>query len=178
MYENSTLETIMTRKSTRKFLDKPIPEEDLRTILKAAMSGPTAVNARDWQFIVVQDKATLEKMAEANGPAANPLKGAAAGILICGDLDRAFKKAPDFWIVDGSIAGQNICLAAESLGIGCVWLGTWPTVERVENQAKLFDLPKTVVPHSIFALGYPDGVPEGHKDKPEWEEDRIHFEKW
>ncbi len=49
----NTIEAIMNRKSIHKYTDQPIDEEAIQTILKAGMSGPTCVNARDWQFIVV-----------------------------------------------------------------------------------------------------------------------------
>ncbi len=59
----------------------------------------------------------------ANGHPAEPLRKAAACILVCGDLDSAFRFAKDYWIIDGAIAAQNICLAAQELGLGAVWLG-------------------------------------------------------
>ena len=58
-----------------------------------------------------------------NGHPAEPLRKAAAGILVCGDLDRAFRFAKDYWVIDGAIAAQNICLAAQELWLGAVWLG-------------------------------------------------------
>ena len=48
-----TMQNILTRRSVRKFADKPIEPDKLHTILEAAMSGPCAVNAREWAFIVV-----------------------------------------------------------------------------------------------------------------------------
>ncbi len=48
------------------------------------------------------------------------MKEAAAGILICGDLEKAFALAKEYWVIDGAIAGQNILLAARALGIGSV----------------------------------------------------------
>lgn len=95
-------------------------------------------------------------MADANGRPADPLRGAALGILVLGNLERAFKSAPDYWIIDGSIAAQNMILAAHAMGIGSVWPGTYPQMERVEAQRKLFGLPDTIIPHSIIAFGYPD----------------------
>ena len=77
------------------------------------MSGPSCVNARDWSFVVVAAPEKLAQMADANGRPAEPLRKAAAGILVCGDLDRAFRFAKDYWIIDGAIAAQNICLAAQ-----------------------------------------------------------------
>ena len=171
-----TLETIFTRTSIRQFTSQPIPQDALKTILRAGMSGPSCVNARDWAFVVVTDPARLNQMADANGRPAEPLRKAAAAILVCGDLERAFPRAKDYWVIDASIAAQNMVLSAKALGIGSVWLGTWPQMNRVEAQAKLFQLPETIVPHSILALGYPDEAPA--VKAPEWEEDRVHFEKW
>ena len=130
-----TMQNILTRRSVRKFADKPIEPDKLHTILEAAMSGPCAVNAREWAFIVVTDREKLAQMAEPNGRVARMLNQAAAAILVCGDLDRAFPPAPDFWVIDAAIAAQNMTLAANDLGIGSVWLGTWPDETRVKRQA-------------------------------------------
>ena len=170
------IQDIMRRISVRQYSDREIPEEDLQTILEAGMAGPSCVNARDWSFIIVRDPEKLNKMADANGRPAEPLRGAKLGILGCGDMERAFKGAPDYWIVDGSIAAQNMILAANALGIGSVWLGTWPQPDHVKAQAELFGLPETQIPHSIIAFGYPKE--EGRKEKLIWEEDRVHYEKW
>lgn len=171
------LEAIFTRKSTRDFSDRPVSDEEIHTILKAGMSGPICVNARDWSFLVVREKETLAAMADGNGRPGQVLKRAAFGILILGDTDRAFPPAKDYWVIDGAIAGQNMILAAHALGIGSVWLGTWPQMDRVENQRRLFSIPESQIPHSIIAFGYPaDGVEYPERDL--YEEDRVHFEKW
>ena len=171
-----TIQAIKTRISTRQFSDKIISEADLHTILEAGMSGPSAVNARPWSFVVVRDKDMLNRMADGNGRAAEPLRGAALGILVCGDIERAFKAAPDYWVVDGSIACQNMILAAHAMGIGSVWLGTWPQENKINAQKELFNLPESIVPHSIIAFGYP--AQESTKEKLLYEEDRVHFETW
>lgn len=170
------IQAIMSRISVRKYSDKEISDEALQTILETGMSGPSCVNARDWSFIVVRDADTLNKMADANGRPAGPLRQAKLGILVCGDLERAFKGAPDYWIIDGSIAAQNMILAANALGIGSVWLGTWPQMDRVKAQSELFQLPETIVPHSVIAFGYPAEAAD--KDKLIFEPDRVHYEKW
>ena len=177
----TTIESIMTRRSVRNFTDRPISDEALQTILEAGMAGPVCVNARDWSFIVTRDPDVLAKMADGNGPPADPLRGAALGILVLGDLERAFPPAPDYWIIDGAIAAQNMILAAHDLGIGSVWLGTWPQMDRVDAQRKLFGLPDTVTPHSVIAFGYPgeekdDGRPP--MEKGYFEPDRVHIDKW
>ena len=105
-----------------------------------------------------------------------PLLECAFAILICGDYTKAFQYAKDYFAVDGSIAGQNMILAAWSLGIGSVWLGTWPQMDRVFAQSKLFDLPNDQIPHSIIAFGYPlDEI----KEKEEYyDESVVHYNKW
>ncbi len=170
------LEMILSRRSIRHFQEQPLKEEEIHRILEAGMAGPSCVNARDWAFLVVTDRQRLIQMAEANGAPAEPLKRAALGILVCGDLKRAFSGAKEYWIIDASIAAQNMVLAAEALGIGSVWLGTWPQMERVEQQRKLFDLPDHIIPHSILAFGY--SSKEAIGEKILYEEDRVHREKW
>ena len=184
---NNLYEGILNRHSVRNYTNEPISDEVLEKLMRAAMAGPCCVNARDWQFIAVRDKEVLGKMADANGRPAEALRGAALGILVLGDLERAFKSAPDYWVIDGSIAAQNMILAGQSLGLGSVWLGTWPQMDRVEKQRKLFRLPDSVIPHSIIAFGYPDMEKENAKPKGErpdgvsrggYEPDRVHYDKW
>lgn len=173
------LDLFFTRKSVRHFTSQPISDADLHTILLAGMSGPSCINARDWSFLVIRERETLNKMAEINGPAAAPLLEANAGILVCGDLQRAFSKAPDYWIIDCSIAVQNMHLAAHSLGIGSCWLGTYPQMSRVDGQRALFHLPSTILPHSILALGYPAaGVEKADDPNVKWDTTRVHHEHW
>lgn len=170
------IQNMLARISVRQYSDQEITDDALHTILEAGMSGPSAVNARPWSFIVVRDRDMLNKMADGNGRAAEPLREAQVGILICGDLERAFKAAPDYWVVDGSIAAQNMILAANALGIGSVWLGTWPQQNKIDAQKALFNLPEHIVPHSIIAFGYPKE--DSRKEKLLYETDRVHFEKW
>lgn len=173
------IELIRKRRSIREYSERHISDEILHDVLDAGMRGPSCTNAKDWCFVVVRDKEILNRMADANGRPAEPLRGADIGILVCGDLDRAFKGAPDYWIIDGAIACQNIILAATDFGIGSVWLGTYPQMERVNKQRELFNLPNSVVPHSVIALGYPKNPDELELgSRSSYEASRVHFEKW
>lgn len=172
----NTLQAMATRKSVREFTDEGITFEDIKTILTAGMSGPSCENRRMWSFLVVRNKETLGKMAVADGLDASPVRRAAIGILVCGDLDRALPEAPDFWVIDASIAAQNMILAAHELGIGSVWLGCWPFEDRVQEIRELFDLPEQVMPHSILALGY--AAEPDLTERNLYEGDRVHFDEW
>ena len=123
------------------YTDKRISEDAIHTILQAAMSGPSCVNSRDWSFIVVQNRETLRKMAAGNGKPAAPLFTADAAVLICGDLTRAHSRCPEYWGIDCAIAGQNIVLAANALGIGSVWLpadASSATTQSLRPRPRLF----------------------------------------
>ena len=128
-----TLKAMATRKSVREFTDEGITFEDIKKILTAGMSGPSCMNKRMWSFVVIRNKELLGKLSVANGLYAGPLRGAALGILVCGDLERALPEAPEYWVIDASIATQNMVLAAQDLGIGSVWLGCWPCEDRVQE---------------------------------------------
>lgn len=171
-----TIEAILKRKSIRKYSDKEISQQDLETILRAGMAGPSAVNVRPWHFYVIRDKELLSKVADGNGNAAKMLKNANVGIVVCGDTDLAFSKAPEYWVIDGAIATQNMILAAYDLGIGSVWLGTWPQSEKVENQKAILNMPANHIPHSIVAFGYPESQEEFEAEgKGKLELNKVHF---
>ena len=171
-----TLLALATRRSTREFLDTAIEPEKIKAILSAGMSGPSAVNARPWEFIVITDREKLLEMAEGNGRAANPLKSAPLGILVCGNLQKAYSGAPDYWTVDAAIATQNMILAAHDLGVGSVWLGTYPQDNKMQAQREIFNLPEHIVPHSIVAFGYPKV--EKCEERDLYDENKVHFGGW
>lgn len=172
---NETISTILKRKSVRTFSDKEIRNDDINTLLTAAMAGPSCVNSRDFSFLVIDDKEVLNKMADCNGRPAEPLRKANKAILVCGDLSKAFKGAPDYFVIDCAIATQNLILAATALNIGSVWLGTYPQMDRVNKLKELLKLPQEIIPHSIVALGYFDGV---FIETNKLDLSVVHYNKW
>ena len=171
-----TMEAILSRRSIRSYTDQPITDEQVHQILTAGMSGPSAVNARDWHFIVVRGEA-LEGLAQAAGRAGAIIRRSQMTVLICCDESRAFPPAKQYAVIDGAIAGQNMILAAQSMGIGSVWLGVWPQDGKVEAQKNYFKLPETAVPHSLIAFGYPAEDKSG-EPHPDYEESRVHWNQW
>lgn len=169
-------EAIFKRRSVRNFKQVSVEKDIINVILKAAISGPSCVDSKDWAFIVVENKETLKKMVEANGRAATPLLKCSFAVLICGDLEKAFKNAKNYWIVDGAIAGENMILCAMGYNVGSVWLGTWPQMDRVKAQQELFNLPLSLIPHSIIAFGYPEDDNSFYEN--DLDESVIHYEKW
>ena len=62
---NETIQTILTRRSTRKFLNKPIPKEDLDLLIQAALHAPSGMGKQTWQFTVVKNRAKIQELAAA-----------------------------------------------------------------------------------------------------------------
>lgn len=165
------------RKSVRNFTSEEINDSDLLEILRAGQAGPTCVNSRDFEFIVIRNKDTLKTLSENNGKSAWMLPNASVGIMVCGNLNNAFSKDKDYWIIDTSIASQNIMLKAQMLGIGSVMLGCYPQKYKLDGLIKIMNLPSHIIPLAIIALGY-ESKEEMNKPKNVFEEDKVHYEKF
>jgi nitroreductase len=167
-----TLETIRTRRSIRKYQERPVAEELVEKLLAAAMQAPSARNQQPWQFVVIDDPRLLAKIPGFMPTA--PMAGQAPlAILICGDL--SLEKSSGYWVVDCAAAVQNLLLAAHALGLGAVWCGVYPREPRMEGLRRLLSLPENVKAHSLVVLGYPaEQVPPENRSRPE----RIHHNHW
>ncbi len=95
------LETIRTRRSIRQYQDRPVPEEVLQQVLRAAMYAPSACNAQPWQFVVLQDRKLLRSVPNIHPYAAMAVQAPLA-ILVCGDT--SLEKCPGYWVIDCSAA--------------------------------------------------------------------------
>ena len=147
-----TLEAIHTRRSVRKYENKPISEDVVQKLLAAAMMAPSANNAQPWQFVVITERKLLDEIPNIN-PHAWMAGQAPLAILICGDL--SLEVSPGYWPVDCAAAVQNLLLAAHALGLGAVWTGVYPRQERMDGLRRLLNLPEHVVAHTLIPLGYP-----------------------
>ncbi len=166
------MEGILTRRSIRKYTNKEVSDDQIQILLKVGMYAPSASNQQPWHFVVITDGEILDEIAEVH-PYAKMLKQAQLAILVCGDTERELSKG--YWVVDCSAATQNILLAAHDLGLGAVWLGVHPRVERKNEIRKIFDLPQNIQPMSLISVGYPNEKKETpDRFKPE----RIHYNAW
>jgi nitroreductase len=167
-----TMEAIFNRRSIRKFTGQKIKDEDIQTLLRAAMMAPTAVNAQEWEFLVIRDKEKLDAITQIH-PHSQMLKQADAAIIICANTGKEI--LPGYWIGDCGACAQNILLAATALGLGSVWLGVQPDNKRVEDFKKLLGLPAQIMPFNVIALGYPA---EKRDEKDRYDAKKIHLENW
>jgi len=152
-----TLEAILTRRSIRRYTDEPVSAEAKETILRAAMHAPSAVNQQPWHFVVIDDRALLDRIPDFH-PYSSFLREAPAAVVVCGDLERD-RLGASYWVQGCSAATQNLLLAAHAIGLGAVWLGVYPMKERVEGVRRLLRLPDNLVPLNIISLGHPAETP-------------------
>jgi len=167
-----TLAAIASRRSVRTFTDQPVEQEKIETLLKAAMDAPSAGNERPWHFIVIDDRALLDKIAEIH-PYAKMCQQAQQAVVVC--AEPALQKFEGFWPQDLSAATQNFLLAVRDLGLGAVWCGVYPSEERIKVFQDLLQLPNEIIPFNVIAFGYTDA---DQKEAARYDEARIHHNLW
>lgn len=167
---------IFQRTSIRKYNEQTVKEEQIELLLKAAMSAPSARNIQPWEFITIQNKETLKKIADFSS-SAHMLKEASLAIVVCANINKEIPavKGKNYWIQDCSAATENILLEATELGLGSVWIGTFPKEEMVKPVSELLKLPENIIPFSIISIGYPEG---DNKPKDKFDRTKIHCETW
>jgi nitroreductase len=166
------LDAIWNRRSIRQYTMDQVTDDQISSLLKAAMYAPSAVNKQPWHFIVFRDKTTFKKITEKH-PNASMLLQASAAILVC--WDERLQHDTGYGPVDCAAATQNILLAAYSMGIGSVWVGLYPRLPRMEGIQEIFKLPPEIKGFCIVSLGFPA---EKKLQPQRFNPERIHFEKW
>ena len=166
---NPTLETIFARRSVREYQQRLVEAEKIDLLLRAAMSAPSGMDRRPWEFVVVTERSLLDSLA-AGLPYAKMLSAAPCCIVVCGAPERQ-----SYWYLDCSTAAQNILLAAQSLGLGAVWTAAYPYEDRMAVVRTQLRLPDSILPLCVIPVGYPAsaGTP-----KMKYDAARIHNERW
>lgn len=167
------MKEIFIRRSIRKFTNQPVEPEKVDKLLRAAMQAPSAANQQAWEFIVLQDKEHLAKIAETS-PYAKPAAGSAVTFVLLANENKM--RVPTGWEQDMGAASENLLLEAVHLGLGGVWLGVATDDSVAENVRQLFELPKNIRPFALISIGYPDGQKNQFVDR--YQADRVHYEKW
>lgn len=166
------MNSILKRRSIRKYKDIKVSDEVVEDLLRAAMAAPSAGNEQPWEFVVLRDKEVMKKITEIH-PYSKMLLNSDLAIVVCGDEEKEVFKG--YWVQDCSAATENILLAAQDMGLGAVWLGVYPIADRVEKIKEILGLPGNVIPLSIVPVGYPD---EEKTPADRFDEARIHLNRW
>ncbi len=146
------------RRSIRKYQDKSVETEKIDQLVEAALLAPSSRAIRPWEFIVVQDKALLQKLAEAKSSGGAFLSGAPLAVVVCADTEKS-----DAWIEDAAIASTMLLLEAESLDLGACWVQIRNRPHDETKRAEEFIrevllLPDRIGVLSVIGIGYPDEV--------------------
>ena len=154
-------ELLKVRRSMRKFTDEELTQEEVVTLMKAALMSPTSKRTNAWQFIMVDDKELLEKLSHCKAQASQFIADAPLAIVVTAD-----PLVSDVWIEDASIASIIIQLQAEDMGL--------PSDEYVRE---VLDIPLQLQVLSVVAIGH-----KGMERKPFSEEhlqwEKVHINKY
>lgn len=174
MSEKTCMDIIHSRKSVRSFTGENISQELLDEILRAGMAAPSAVNMQPWEFVIVRDRAMMDRLGDGL-PYAKMIYKAAAAIIVCMSPEKAHDKLLEYAVIDASCAAQNILLAVESMGFGACWTAAYPRQDRMVYIRRCLSIPEHIIPLAVIPIGVPDGS-EQPKDK--YKPEKIHREKW
>jgi nitroreductase len=171
------LSLVQERRSIRKFQKRPVERENIDLLMEAALRAPSSMGRNPWEFIVVTDSNTLDRLSRAKPHGATFLRNAPLGIVVCADPAQC-----DVWIEDCSIASIFIHLAAQSIGLGSCWI---QIRERMYEETKtseryiseVLNIPENLKVESIVAVGYPDEEKSPHR-RDELQDEKVFFESY
>jgi F420 biosynthesis protein FbiB-like protein len=192
------LKAIRERRSVRRFEERDVEPSKIQLILKAAAWAPSANNNQPWKFVVVNNRATKEKLLdsfmnrmkdyyESHGIPADRIKAFWQGIFsapvhifaFCDtsvvEIEEGFEEIEMLWSTQGVAAAcQNALLAAHALGLGSVWTGASLIVEK--DIKDVLNVPEGARLMTMIAIGYPAHEPLPPVRRPL--SDVVFFEEW
>ena len=168
MEVNPVLSNIMARRSVRKYLDKPVEHEKLALIVRAGINAPSGMNRQPWIVRVVENQQLIADVTKVYKQAN------AEQVARDKDFKNMFRNAPNLICVctpangggelDAGLLGENMMLAAQSLGLGTCCLGGPVRFLLSNEQCRFFidrlDIPSDYKLNYIIAVGYPDEQPD------------------
>ncbi len=162
-----TFDSINRRVSVREYQPRPVEKALLEKLVDAGRRAPTARAVEPWEFVVICDRQTLQKLGEI-AASGSFIKDAACCIAV-------FCKDTKYYLEDGCAAAENILLAAQDLGLGACWVAgdKKPYVDEV---AKLLTAAQDLKLVSLLPLGWPKKKAEQAKTRTL--ADVIHWEKF
>lgn len=168
---------LIERHSIRRYTDRPVDADDVKLILQAGLLAPSSKSKRPWQFVVVENRDILERLAQCKDFGTKPISTAAFGVVVAVDSAQS-----DCFVEDASIAAVFMQLQAADLGLGSCWI-------QVRNRFTADGTPAEDIVRET--LGIPENltiecvVTVGHKDEERrpvdpdkllWE--KVHIENW
>lgn len=170
-------ELLIRRHSIRRYKAEAVDPEDVKTIIEAALLAPSSKSVRPWEFVVVEDRGDLEKLAGCKAAGGRPVANCALAVVVCADAERS-----DMYIEDMSIAAAYMQLQATALGLGACWIQVRNRFAADGDDAQeivreTLGIPANFVVECIVTVGHPDE--ERRPVDPAkllWE--KVHAERW
>ncbi len=163
------MDTILGRRSIRRYQEKAVPDEILNKLLEAARWAPSWANTQCWHFVVVKDdeiKRKIQGSVSPRNPSSLAIVNAPVLLVVCAQLKKSGyyngeypTKFGDWFMYDLGLATQNLCLAAHDSGLATVIVGLF-------DQDKVGEIIKLPAEHEVLVLipvGYPDHEPSPPK---------------
>lgn len=165
----------LTRRSIRKYQNRKVEKEVIEQLMKTAVVSPSGRNGRPYEFVVVDDKEIIKKLAHSKESGAQFAENAPLMIVT---LYHEYPTGED----DACIASTIIQLKAHELGLGSCWLQTKGKIGTNgktchENIREILNLPKDIYISNMISLGYPAEERPAYTEK-DMDMTKIHFNKW
>ncbi len=152
-----TFDTILKRRSVRKYQARAVSEADLHKILEAGRQAPSAANRQPWHFVVVRGTEDKQKLAQA---CSGQTWMGDAGVIIAGIGKPSVSEK--WYAVDVSIAMQNMILAATTLGYGTCWIGAFDQ----DQVREALGVPGDMTVIALTPVGVPADSPDPRPRMP------------
>ena len=152
-------EAIKTRRSVRRFEDRPVPEELIRKIVEAGQWAPSACNRQDWKFIIVDSTEVKEKLLRETTA---HFVGKAPLLIFVVYSNRTDNLEYRDHLLSAAMAAQNMQLAAHALGLGSCCINNLPIKSRLR---RILNIPRSYDPVALLCMGYPKALPKPLKRK-------------
>ncbi|MGF6907143.1 nitroreductase family protein [Fusobacterium sp. PH5-44] len=154
----------LSRRSIRKYSEKKVEKEKIQEIMVAAALSPSGNNSRPYEFIVIDDKELIKKLALSKITGGQFAIEAPIMIVVVGHNIIATMED------DCAIASTIIQLKAHDLGLGTCWIQTKNKVNEVGDSTsdvirEILKIPKDIHVNNMIALGYPDEVKVEYTEK-------------
>lgn len=167
----SFFDLLKTRRSIRKYLPKPVEQEKIDIITKAALMSPASKRSNPWEFIVIQDPSMLRKLAASRLQSSQFLAESPLGIVVIADTTKS-----DVWMEDASIAAIIMQLQVQDLGLGSCWIQIYGRQkdEHTSSEAdirSLLDIPDHFAVLNIVSIGY------ANEERKPYDEEKLLIEK-
>ena len=165
-----------TRRSIRRYTSEPISPETISNILAIAMLAPSSYGQNPVEFVVVQDRDKLAKLADCKRIGAPSVRASAASVVVMVDTSKG-----ELWPEDGSVAATYLLLAAEQYGIGACWnqirLRDGQRKSASREICELLGVPERYEVVCVVALGHPKSRLPPHR-KEDIDFARLHMGKF